>query len=161
MSSKISANPLRRRWLSLALIAPIAAIATRARAQHTETHFDDKVAHRLVYQCNKADDDYIGHILFSAGEMVRKYGDDIEVVIAAFGPGLHLLGKRPGRRIDPLHQTRVQSLSVYGVSFHACGNTMKSLNWQAADLLDMAVVVPVGIDDIMQLQEQGFSYISM
>jgi intracellular sulfur oxidation DsrE/DsrF family protein len=46
------------------------------------------------------------------------------------------------------------------VSFHACGNTMETLHWSEADLLDFAEVVDIGADDLMQLQEQGYSYIS-
>ena len=152
---------LRRRFLSLLGIGGLTTLSTSARAHHTDSHLDDKSAHQLVYQCNKADNEYFGHILFSAGEMIRKYGDDIEVVVAAFGPGLHLLGKFPGRPVDPIHQQRVGSLASYGVSFHACGNTMKSLSWTKEDLLDLAVVVPIGVDDIMQLQERGFSYVSI
>jgi intracellular sulfur oxidation DsrE/DsrF family protein len=135
-------------------------LAERARAHHTETHFEDASKHRIVYQCNKADSDYLQHILFSSGEILRKYGDDAEIVIGVFGPGLHLLGKRPQRPIPPELQQRAASLAAYGVSFHACGNTMKSLNWKQEDLLDFAEVVPIGVDDIMLLQEQGFAYVS-
>jgi intracellular sulfur oxidation DsrE/DsrF family protein len=38
---------------------------------------------------------------------------------------------------------------------------MKSMRWLEQDIIDNAQIVPVGIDGIMQLQEQGFSYISM
>ena len=93
--------------------------------------------------------------------MLRKYVDDIELVIAAFVPGLNLLAKSPKRRILPLHQQRVKSLAEYGVRLQACGNTMKSLRWQAEDLIDEAKIVPIGIDGIMQLQERGYSYISI
>jgi intracellular sulfur oxidation DsrE/DsrF family protein len=133
----------------------------KAYAAHTDTHFDDKALHKLVYQCNRADHDYIEHVLFSCGEMLRKYGDDIELVVAAFGPGLNLLGKRPKRSISAIHQQRVASLADYGVRFQACGNTMKSLNWLEKDLLEQAQIVPIGVDGIMKLQEQGFSYISL
>jgi intracellular sulfur oxidation DsrE/DsrF family protein len=92
--------------------------------------------------------------------MVRKFGDDIEIVVTAFGPGIQLLGKHPTRPIAKIQQQRVQSLSMYGVSFHACGNTMKSLGWTEKDLLDSATVVQIGAVDLMLLQEQGFSYIS-
>ena len=98
-------------------------------AFHTDTHFEDSVKHKIVYQLNKADTDYIDHVLFSAGEMLRKYGDDIHIVIAAIGPGLHLLGTRPGRTIKSIHQQRASSLATYGVAFHACVNTMKGLKW--------------------------------
>ena len=132
----------------------------RAHAHHTDTHFEDASAHKVVYQCNKAEASYLAAILFSAGELIRKYGDDVEVVVACFGPGLHLLGKEPGRPIREEEQQRAASLAAYGVRFHACGNTMKSLQWTEDDLVDHAKVVPIGADDLMLLQEQGFSYIS-
>lgn len=138
-----------------------ATMAAKAvHAHHTETHFEDSSTHKLVYQCNSADHEYLNHILFSCGEMLRKYGDDIELVVAAFGPGIHLLGKSPGRGVSRSQQQRAGSLSDYGIAFHACGNTMKSLGWTEDDLLDFARVVPIGVDDIMQLQEKGFAYMS-
>jgi len=153
----------RRQFLSLLGVSLGGAglISNKAQAHHTETHFEDKSAHKLVYQCNKADPDYIEHVLFSCGEMLRKYGDDIELVIAAFGPGLNLLAKQPNRQISLVHKRRVKSLFEYGVRLQACGNTMKSLQWTETDIIDQAVIVPIGVDGIMQLQEQGFSYISL
>ncbi len=156
----------RRQFLSLlglggASLGAMSLAMNKAHAHHTDTHFEGSSAHKLVYQLNKADHDYIESILFSCSEMLRKYGDDIELVISTFGPGLHLLAKRPRRTISHLHQQRVQSLMQYGVRFQACGNTMKSMHWLDADIIDNAQIVAVGIDGIMQLQEQGFSYISM
>ena len=135
-------------------------VASRAKAHHTETHFEDKSAHNIVYQCNKSDIEYWQSILFSAGELLRKYGDDVQIVISLIGPGLHLIGKRPQRPVPPEMQQRVSSLAAYGVAFHACGNTMKSLKWTKDDLMPFAKIVPIGADDLMLLQEQGFSYIS-
>ena len=153
----------RRQFLSLLGIGLGGAgfTLTKANAHHTDTHFEEKAGHRLVYQCNKADHDYIDHVLFSCGEMLRKYGDDIELVVSAFGPGLNLLAKRPKRAISPLQQQRVKSLAEYGVRLQACGNTMISMNWTEKDIIDEAVIVPIGVDGIMQLQESGFSYISL
>jgi intracellular sulfur oxidation DsrE/DsrF family protein len=131
-----------------------------ARAHHTETHFEDTTAHRIVYQCNHAERDYLQHVLFSAGELLRKYGDDIEIIVSVFGPGIHLVGKRPKRAIPTDLQQRASSLADYGVAFHACGNTMQSLGWTKEDLLPFAKVVPIGVDDIMLLQEKGFAYMS-
>jgi intracellular sulfur oxidation DsrE/DsrF family protein len=37
---------------------------------------------------------------------------------------------------------------------------MKSLGWTADDLVEFAEIVEVGADDLMTLQEQGYSYIS-
>lgn len=153
-------NTLRRRLLRLGGLFGAGLAAKAVHAHHTDTHFEDASTHQLVYQCNSADHEYIDHILFSCGEMLRKYGDDIELVVATFGPGIHLLGKRPGRGITRLQQQRAESLNAYGVAFHVCGNTMKSLGWTESDLLDFARVVPIGVDDIMLLQEKGFAYLS-
>lgn len=151
----------RRQFLSMLGLAGAGLTVNKAHAHHTDTHFEDKSTHQLVYQCNKAEHDYIDHILFSCGEMLRKYGDDIEIVVAAFGPGLNLLAIQPVRSVSKLHQQRVKSLAEYGVRFQACGNTMKSMSWLEEDLLEQAEIVPIGVDGIMQLQEKGFSYISM
>jgi len=136
------------------------AVVGQATAHHTETHFEEESAHHIVYQLNKADPKYISHILFSVGELLRKYGDDVEIVVAVFAEGIHLLGKHPRRAIPRDLQQKAASLAAYGVSFHACGNTMKSLRWTEKDLLDFAKPVPIGVEDIMLLQEKGFSYIS-
>jgi hypothetical protein len=37
---------------------------------------------------------------------------------------------------------------------------MKSLGWDNKDILPLAKVVEVGAADIMELQEQGYSYLS-
>jgi uncharacterized protein len=132
----------------------------QAQAHHTESHLEEDSAHHVVYQCNQADADYLEHVLFSAGELLRKYGDDVEIVFAVFGPGLNLLGKHPLRPIPHELQQRANSLAVYGVSFHACGNTMLSLHWTEKDLVDYAKVVPIGVEDLMLLQEKGFAYVS-
>ena len=153
-------NRLRRSFLKgIGVIGGIFAIR-QVHATHTDTHFEEETEHHIVYQCNKIDPDYLEHIMFSVGEMVRKYGDDIQVIVTTFGPGLHLLLKHPIRPVPPLIQQRVTSLQQYGVKFHACGNTMKTLDWSKSDMLDFAEVVDIGANDLMQLQEQGYSYIS-
>ena len=157
----------RRQFLSMLGLGSIGLAgaslnSSKAYAHHTDTHFDDKALHKLVYQCNRADHDYIEHVLFSCGEMLRKYGDDIELVVAAFGPGLNLLGKRPKRSIATIHQQRVASLADYGVRFQACGNTMKKVSKKTGKmpvLLEGVGVVTAGVAHIMELQEQGYAYI--
>lgn len=120
----------------------------------------DPPEHKVVYQFNKADEAYQKAVLFSVGAMLRKYGDNISIVVVGIGPGLHILGKTPGRPVSDEIKQRVSSLSQYGVEFHACGNTMKSLHWEEKDVLPFAKIVEVGAADLMELQEQGYSYLS-
>ena len=114
----------------------------------------------MLYQFNKADANYHDHVLFSVGAMLRKYGDNVHIVVTCFAEGIHVLAKNPLRPVSEQVRQRVSSLHQYGVEFHACGNTMKSLNWGEADLVPFAKVVEVGAADMMELQEQGYAYIS-
>lgn len=136
-------------------------VCLNVQAADENMHFPgDPATHKLVYQLNKADEEYQKHVLFSVGAMLRKYGDDIHLVVVAIGPGIHILAKNPQRPVSREIKERVSSLSQYGVEFHACGNTMKSLNWTMDDMLPFAKYVEVGASDLMELQEQGYAYIS-
>ena len=133
----------------------------KSEAQADELRFPgEETTHKIVYQFNKADAEYQQHVLFSVGAMVRKYGDDIHIVVTCFGPGIHILAEFPKRPVSKETRQRVASLAQYGVEFHACGNTMQSLGWTQDDLLPFAKVVEVGAADLMELQEQGYSYVS-
>ena len=152
----------RRLFGGLLVGAGMAAISSKLQAaEEEELRFPgDPPDHHVVYQFNKADLGYQDHVIFSVGEMVRKYGDNVKIVVVAFAEGIHILGKKPGREVKEEIRERVSSLAQYGVEFHACGNTLKSLDWNEDDILPFAKVVDVGAADLMELQEQGFSYIS-
>lgn len=167
--SKPVNNPLRRRFLrGLLALAPaglLGSAAARAADSAADSADDlrfpgDPAEHRVVYQFNHADIDYMEHVLFSVGAMLRKYDTNVEIVVVVFGPGIHILGKRPERPVPELLRQRVASLSQYGVKFVACGNTMKSLGWDAEDILPFAEIEEVGAAALMEYQEKGFSYIS-
>lgn len=153
----------RRRLLgSLIAGSGLAALGSSQVAKaEEELHFPgDPAEHKIVYQFNKGDEATQKAILFSVGAMLRKWGDNVEIVVVAIGPGLHILAKKPKRPVSEETRERVSSLSEYGVKFHACGNTMKALKWEDKDMLSLAKVVEVGASDLMELQEQGFAYIS-
>ncbi len=147
--------------LWIALFFWVAAGAAFASDEDEELRFPgDPPDHKLVYQFNKADEAYQKAVLFSVGAMLRKYGDNIHIVVVAIGPGLHILAREPKRPVSEETRQRVSSLSQYGVEFHACGNTMKALGWEAKDMLPFASIVEVGASDLMELQEDGYAYIS-
>jgi intracellular sulfur oxidation DsrE/DsrF family protein len=157
----MTANSQRRRLLQwLGAGTGLALFSRGARSAPTDHDLFGEPEHKVVYQFNKSDVDYMEHILFSVGAMLRKHPDNIHLVVTAIGPGIHILAKHPRRPVPEIIRQRVASLAAYGVSFHACGNTMKSLGWEKSDMLDFAEVVEVGAEDLMLLQEKGYSYIS-
>jgi len=120
----------------------------------------DPADHKVVYQFNKAEESYHKAVLFSVGAMLRKYGDNIQITVVGIGPGIHVLGKNPKRPVSQDIKQKISSLIQYGVEFHACGNTMKALKWTEKDIIENVKIVEVGAADLMELQEQGYSYLS-
>ena len=149
-----------RYLLGSLLVCAGATFSPANQAEPIDRDLFDEPTHKVVYQFNKADPAYMKSVLFSVGEMLRKYGDDIHLVVTAIGPGIHILAKQPQRPVPDIIRQRVASLSAYGVEFHACGNTMETLHWDENDMLEFAEIVEIGADDLMQLQEKGYSYIS-
>lgn len=114
----------------------------------------------VVYQLNKSEREYQEHVIFSVGAMLRQYNDNIKIAVTAFGPGIHLLLKKPRRPVAPVLREKVQSLNEYGVEFHGCGNTLKTLKLTEKDLLPFVKYVEIGASDLLELQKKGYAYIS-
>lgn len=164
-NSNDSTSSGRRRLLALAAGVAVAGISRTGQAatgrSESELRFPgEDPKHKVVYQFNKADPEYHEHVIFSIGAMLRKYHDDIHIVVTAIGPGIHILLKKPRRPVSQTIREKVASLVQYGVEFHACGNTLGAMKLTEADLLPFARLVEVGAADIMELQEQGYSYLS-
>ena len=82
---------------------------------------------------------------------------NVKIEVVAYGPGLSIFTKN-----SKLSQ-RVASLAMNDeMVFSACGNTMKKIEKKTGKkpvLTDGVKVVPGGVIRIMELQEQGYSYI--
>ncbi|MDE2417929.1 MAG: DsrE family protein [Burkholderiales bacterium] len=155
---------LGRRHL-IAGIASLAAVSADTRAEAVAANGPasppKSTPHKIVYQLNKADDAYQEAIFNSISAMLTKYVDDVAIAVVAWGPGLHLLAKAPKRPVPKLYQQRVRSMAEsYGVRFIACGNTMHTIGWTQADMLDFVTVEDVGAAAVMELQEQGYAYLA-
>ncbi|MCZ8251974.1 MAG: DsrE family protein [Hylemonella sp.] len=153
-------SPLPRRHL-LGAVAAAAAAGTALPTPAANKPGADGPPHKIVYQLNRAEPDYQEAILNSIGAMLKKYVDDVAIAVVVWGPGIHLLAKKPQRPVAPVLQQRVTSMSTsYGVEFVACGNTMHSLGWNKADMLDIARIEEVGAAAVMEFQEKGYAYLA-
>jgi intracellular sulfur oxidation DsrE/DsrF family protein len=119
--------------------------------------------HRLVLQVDENDASLMNLVLNNAVNVSKYYqdkGEEVEVQIVAYGPGLHML-----RSDTSPVAARVKSFidGVPGVSFDACANTMKAMQKKEAKksipLIDGVKVVPSGVVTILELEEQGWSYV--
>lgn len=162
--------PTRRGWLGrlLSLGAAAAATAhpgtraTAATAPSTSPAIGQSDApHKIVYQLNQADEAYQEAIFNSISALLKKYVDDVAIAVVVWGPGIHLLARNPRRPVPDLHRQRVRSMAeAYGVEFIACGNTMHTVGWTAADMVEFAKIEEVGAAAVMELQEKGYKYLA-
>ena len=74
-----------------------------------------------------------------------------------FGPALKLFVKDS---IDPALKRALDALQGQGMTFGACGNTMKNFSITAEQLPDKSLILPQGgVVRIMELQEAGYIYL--
>jgi intracellular sulfur oxidation DsrE/DsrF family protein len=122
----------------------------------------EKKTHRLVLQVNANEPALMNLTLNNAANVAQYYkdlGEKVSIEIVTFGPGLHML-----RQDTSPVKTRIASmaLSTPSISFKACGNTRDNMH-KAEDkeipLLAEATVVKSGVVHVMELQEQGWTYV--
>lgn len=73
--------------------------------------------------------------------------------VIAWGPGIHMLLKN-----SPVAQD-IQSLSMYGIEFAACHQTMKAMHIKKSQLASGVTVVPGAIAEIIRRHNQGWTEI--
>jgi hypothetical protein len=78
---------------------------------------------------------------------------NVDIEIVAYGPGIGML------RLDSPVANRIGEASVAGVKVLACENTMKGQKLARSDMLEGIGYVGAGVVEIMQRQQQGWSYL--
>jgi hypothetical protein len=130
------------------------ALATSALAADGKTH-------RVAIQVDQNDPAIMNMVLNNATNVIEYYrgkGEDVDVEVVAYGPGMHML-----RADTSPVQDRIKKLKAMGkVQFSACNNTkqnMEKTEGHAISILPEATIVPAGVVRLMELQEQGWSYV--
>ena len=122
-----------------------------------KTESKSDVKHKLVIQVSTDDKRTQKIALNNAVNLQKHYGvDNIDIEIVSYGPGLGLMTAKSE------FAKRVQSLSMQDITFSACMNTMnkvKKKTGKLPKLLEGVGTVSAGVARIMELQEQGYSYI--
>ncbi len=150
--------------VALLIVAPPAAAQAKKQpaTQTSKRPVVDKKLHHLVLQVNTNDPATMNLALNNATNVAQYYkdrGEKVTIEVVTFGPGLHMLRNDTSpvkARIETL------ALSTPEISFKACGNTRQ--NMQKAEnkeisIIPEATVVNSGVVRVMELQEQGWTYV--
>jgi uncharacterized protein len=124
----------------------------------------DTKSHRISIQVDQNDPQVMNLALNNATNVIEYYrarNEDVEVDIVTYGPGLHMLRADTSPVQDRIK--RLKDLAFPGkIQFSACNNTkqgMEKAEGHAIAVLPDATIVPSGVVRLMELQEQGWSYV--
>jgi intracellular sulfur oxidation DsrE/DsrF family protein len=142
----------------------LATLALLSMAFASSSYAADGKLHRIAIQIDQNDPQVMNLVLNNANAVIEYYRDrneDVDIDIVAYGPGLHML-----RADDSPVQDRIKRLKdmVFPgkIQFSACNNTkqgMEKAEGHAISILPEASIVPSGVVHLMELQEQGWSYV--
>jgi intracellular sulfur oxidation DsrE/DsrF family protein len=142
----------------------LATVALLSMAFASTSLAADSKPHRIAIQIDQNDPQIMNLVLNNATNVVEYYrakNEAVDVDIVAYGPGLHMLRADTSPVQDRVK--RLKDMAFPGkIQFSACNNTrqgMEKAEGHAIPILADATVVPSGVVQLMELQEQGWSYI--
>lgn len=119
--------------------------------------FADNTEHKLVIQISTDDLRAQQTALTNIVNIQKHYGiDNIEIELIAFGPGYRML--TPQSTLA----SRIASLAMQEVTFTACMNTLISIKEKTGfmpKLIEGVTTTKAGVVRIIELQEDGYSYV--
>jgi len=146
-----------RSWFPGFVVAIVLMTMVAADASHLK---ENARKHRVVYQLDDAGLDKAKFVLGNIRDDVAGVGgwqnvESLELVV--FGPALKSFVQ--GSMDAALKQT-LETLQGQGMTFGACGNTMKNFSITTEQLPAKSLVLPQGgVVRIMELQELGYIYL--
>ena len=120
--------------------------------------------HRIVIQVDQNNPDVMNLALNNARNVLDYYRDkheDVDVEVVAYGPGLHMLREDTSPVKDRIKELAEVSFPS-NIIFSACNNTkqgMEKHEGHPITIIPQARIVPAGVVRIMELEEQGYSYV--
>ncbi len=148
--------------VALFIVAPPVAAQGKELASVPTTQGVAKKAHRLVLQVNTNEPAMMNLALNNATNVEQYYkglGEKVEIEVVTFGPGLHMLRDDTSPVKDRIKAIADKTSSI---SFKACGNTQENMHKaenKEIPLVSQATLVKSGVVWVMELQEQGWTYV--
>jgi uncharacterized protein len=120
--------------------------------------------HRVAIQVDQNDPQVMNLALNNVNAVIEYYrgkNQDVDIDVVAYGPGLHMLRADTSPVQDRIKHFKDMAFPGK-IQFSACNNTkqgMEKAEGHAISVLPEATVVPSGVVHVMELQEQGWSYV--
>ncbi len=124
----------------------------------------DAKEHRVAIQVDQNDPAVMNLALNNATNIMEYYkskNETVQIDIVTYGPGLHMLRADTSPVHDRIKQI-VNASFPSNIKFSACENTkqgMEKREGKEISIIPEAEVVPSGAVHLIELQEQGWSYL--
>lgn len=140
----------------------VAALVLLAQTPQVQAASEQEKVHRVVFHVDENDPKRMNLVLNNVRNIKVYYqeaGEEVEIEVVAYGPGLHMLRSDT----SPVKGRIVSLLENFdGLTFAACGNTKKAMTRKekmSIPIMPQAKMVPAGVVQLMERQEQGWAYI--
>ena len=125
-------------------------------------HSTSTQSHRVIIQVTQNDQAIMNLALNNAENLVNFYkdkGEKIQIELVTYGAGLNMVREDTSPVKERL---AAMSRSMKNVTITGCGNTLANQSKQenkAISLVPDAHIVPAGIARVVELEEQGWTYV--
>ena len=146
------------------LLRRCAALAVMSMTLASPGLAADGKPHHIAIQVDQNDPQVMNLALNNVTNIIEYYrgkNEDVDIDVVAYGPGLHMLRADTSPVQDRIK--RLKDMVFPGrIQFSACNNTkqgMEKAEGHAIAVVPDATIVPSGVVHLMELQEQGWSYV--
>lgn len=109
--------------------------------------------HHIVFQFTNADT--MQQKAFTKQlQNITDYWPNVKIEVVVYNKGLEYLMTDFSKHIK-----EIEALKAKGVNFVVCENTMKQRKIEKSKFIQSATYIPAGIIEIVEKQEQGWSYV--
>jgi hypothetical protein len=142
----------------------LATAAILSLAFASPTLAADAKPHHIAMQVDQNDPQVMNLALGNAANVIEYYkakGEEVDIDITAYGPGLHMLRSDTSPVQDRIKKLKAMTFNGK-VTFSACHNTMQNMEkteGHPIPIVAEATEVPSGAVHLNELQEQGWSYL--
>ena len=142
--------------------ATVAALAVTPLLGRTAAAATEKKQHKLAIHVDQNDPAVMRLALNNARnayELYASMGEEVAIEIVAYSQGLHMLRDDTSPVKEEIKTTRAK---VPNLAFGACNNTKRAMErteGKPVPIIPEATIVPAGVVRLVELQEQGYSYL--
>lgn len=110
--------------------------------------------HKIIYDLN-SNDTAVHSAVLRQFNNILKAAPTTQIEVVCHGPAIYMLVKT-----KIFFEEKMNELKSKGnVIFKVCANSMKRLNVDKSELIELAEIVPVAILELSEKQMKGWSYI--